>query len=118
MSVLRQILRQMVRKQNVTGVAAIHDTLHDIDSGACDIGAIVHVGYLVDRTTVNAHSKVDVRTALQCSTNLQCALDGVFRAIEEKQRHPISGWQSNKLTSGFGSAKSVRATHNLIQLVN
>src|SRR5436190_14812092 len=53
--VLLQVLGDMFRKQNVSGIAAIHYSLRDIDAGAGDVRLLVQIADLVNRTAVNPH---------------------------------------------------------------
>ena len=57
MRILFRVLRNMAGKQNVSGVAAIHDALRHVDSGAGDAGGIVHICKGCDRPAVHAHSQ-------------------------------------------------------------
>src|SRR5207249_12306192 len=45
-----------LRHQNVTGIAAIHDALCEIDSRPGDIFGTVDVGYAINQTRVKSHS--------------------------------------------------------------
>ncbi len=61
MAVLREIVRHPFGEENVPGVAAIHHPLRHVDAPAGDIGPLVHVGHFVNRSTVNAHSQLQLR---------------------------------------------------------
>ena len=50
-------------KKNVTGIAAIHYSLRDVDSGAGDIGSPVYIGHFVDGPTVNSHAYLKFRVS-------------------------------------------------------
>ncbi|MEO7168360.1 MAG: hypothetical protein ABI016_15175 [Chthoniobacterales bacterium] len=50
--------RPMLRKQDVPGVAAVHHSLRDVDSGAGHVDPLVRVGDLVDRSAVNSHPQL------------------------------------------------------------
>ena len=51
-----KILGDMFGEQNVTGIAAIHYPLGNIDARAGDIRLFVQIGDRIDRTTVDSHS--------------------------------------------------------------
>ena len=55
-AVLSEVVRHMLGQENMSGVAAIHYPLSHVDSGSSYIGAVIHIGDLIDRATVNAHS--------------------------------------------------------------
>ena len=54
--ILCEIVGNAFGEQNVTVIAAVHHSLGDVDSGACDIGLFVQISDLVHRTAVNAHA--------------------------------------------------------------
>ena len=64
MSVVFQVLGEMLGEENMAGVAAIHDALCDVDSSSSEIGLIVHICDWIDRATVNAHAYFKLRVAL------------------------------------------------------
>ena len=66
---------------------------------------------------MNAHAQVDIGVLFQCSLDFQCAPDRLFRTAKEKQRHPISRWQSHELATFFGHTKTIRTSHDPIQLL-
>ena len=71
--ILFQIIGDMFRKKDVTGIAAIHHPLRDVDSGAGDVGLFVQVGNFVDRPTVNSHSNAKLGMTLQRLADFQRA---------------------------------------------
>ena len=54
-AVLRKIVRNALRHQNVSGIAAIHDSLGHVDSGAGHVGPVVDIFNLIDRAAVHTH---------------------------------------------------------------
>jgi hypothetical protein len=78
-----QVFCDVLRNQNVAGVAAIHNPLGDIDSCAGDVRALVDIRHLVNRPAVYTHPHVQIRMAFQRLTNLQCALDGRFDRVSK-----------------------------------
>src|SRR4029079_11267795 len=61
MSVVCQVVSHVVGQKNVTGVTAIHYSLGDVNSRACDVDTLVHVGDPVDRPAMDSHSDMDLR---------------------------------------------------------
>ena len=57
---LLEVLRDPLREQDVTGVAAIHHPLRHVDAGASHIGAAVYIDHPVDRAAVHAHAQAQV----------------------------------------------------------
>ena len=56
---IAQDLRPRVSNQDVTGVAAVHHPLRDVDAGAGNVGALIDIDYFVHRPAVNAHSQLE-----------------------------------------------------------
>ena len=48
----------------MTGVAAIHDALGDVDPSAGNIRLLVQIGDFVNRTTMDAHADPDLGMTL------------------------------------------------------
>ena len=59
--VVLQILGDMPGEKDVSGISAIHHPLRGIDPGASNIYSIVDISNLIDRSTVNAHSQLQLR---------------------------------------------------------
>ena len=49
------VFRHMPGEKNVTGVAAIHHPLRDVDARAGNVGLFVQINDFIDRAAVNAH---------------------------------------------------------------
>ena len=98
--VLHQIIRHVLREENVPGVAAIHHPLRHVDAGAGDVGAPAHIGHLAHRSAVNPHPHRKFRMLLQRFGNLERAPGRFLRAVAEDQRHPIARRQSDQLFVG------------------
>ena len=58
--VLSEILHYMSRKKDVTGVAAIHYALRQVNAGAGDIGVPVEIDYLAYRAAMDSHSYLNL----------------------------------------------------------
>ncbi len=55
-AILREIIGDSFREQNVPSVAAIHNALRHGDAGAGHIRALVYIHNFIDRSAVNAHA--------------------------------------------------------------
>src|SRR6476646_3933434 len=53
---LSQIVRRSLRKENVTGLTAIHHPLREVNTGASDIDLIVDIHHPADGPTMNSHA--------------------------------------------------------------
>jgi hypothetical protein len=58
-AIVFEIIGDMSRYKDVTGIAAIHDPLRDVNAGAGDIEAAAHIAH---RSAVNSHSHCDLGT--------------------------------------------------------
>src|SRR5262249_47585284 len=54
--ILRQIVGDAFGKQDVTGVAAIHHALSDVNANASDVIALVHIGDGIDWSAMKSHA--------------------------------------------------------------
>src|SRR3954452_7873626 len=89
--VFGQVLSHMTGKKNVAAVAAIHHPLCRVDAASGYVGALVHVHYTTDRSTVNAHSNLRARVVLECPADLHCTLSRFLRTLVKDQRHAVAG---------------------------
>jgi len=72
---------------------------------------------LIHRAAVHSHPQLDMRMLLQCSADLERTSHRLFRTVEEKERHPVSGRHPDQFTLCFGGPKTFGAPHDLIQLL-
>src|SRR5437899_12825271 len=100
-----EVFSDMLRQQNVTGIAAIHYPSGHIDSSAREIGPFVYIDYAAHWPTVNSHPKLQARMFLEPATDLHRALRRRFRTGVEDQRHPVARWNFNQASCGFGLLK-------------
>lgn len=96
----------------MAGAAAIHHPLREIDSGAGDVGAIVHVLHLLDRTAVNADAQPNFGPILQRRADLQGAFERGFQVIEKDQRHTISRGQTKQFAFRLRGAETLGPAHD------
>src|SRR6266851_9224997 len=88
--VLFQIIGDTFGKKNVSGVAAIHHPLRDVDSRPGDVRLFVEVGDFVDRPAMNPHSDSKLRMTLQCLADFQRAYNWRFRTVAKNERSSIA----------------------------
>ena len=77
-TLLRQIIRYTLTDQNMTGVAAIHHLLCDVDARPGNVFALVRILDLMHRTAMNSHSHRQTRLGAQRLADLQRAFDRFF----------------------------------------
>ena len=53
-----EVFSDVLRKENVPGVTAIHHPLRDVEASTGEIGVTVHINHAADWATVDAHSKL------------------------------------------------------------
>src|SRR5260370_37197014 len=113
--VLAQVLGQMLGKQNVTAIAAIHHPLRDVDPGAGNIRLLVQVTDFIDGAAVNAHPYPQFGMGFEFPANLDRAEDRRFRAGTENKRAAITSGQAEQFAFRFSEAELLRAAHDLFQ---
>ena len=62
--ILGEIVRDAFRDQNMTGIAAIHHALRNIDSDTGDVRLVVYIFQLIDWSAVHTHAQANMRMAL------------------------------------------------------
>src|SRR5438067_1664191 len=114
MPVLSEVICNVLGYENVSGVAAIEHALGDINACTGDVDAVVNVGDLIHRPTMNSHPHLKPHRTAQLLRDLQCALDRLFEIFEKEQSHPVAGRQTNQFILCFGGAKTLGLTNNSI----
>ena len=78
----------------------------------------VNIGDLIHWAAVHSHPQLDMRMLLQCSADLERTSHWLFRTVEEKERHPVSGRHPDRVYRFVsGGPKTFGASHDLIQLL-
>lgn len=93
---VREIFGNTLGNKNMTRITAIHHSLCNVNSSACNVSSAVYVPNFINWPTVNPHSKLHPRMLFKLFTDLDCAPDRRFGAIEEYQSHSIASWQTNQ----------------------
>jgi len=115
--VLGQILRHVPGQKNMPDIAAIQHPLRDIYSRSCKVCFVVHIGNSVDWATVNSHPHLNTRMILQGPANLESTSHRFLRAMEEKERHPVSRRHSLEFAACFRCSKTFGVSHESIQFL-
>ena len=58
-----------------------------------------------------------MRMLLQRFADLERTSHRLFRTVEEKERHPVSGRHPNQFTFCFGGPKTFGASYDLVELL-
>ena len=87
-----EILGDVFGNQNVTGIAAIHYSLRQVNSRSGDIRSIVKVSNHIDWAAMNSHPQWQLRIFLHCVCDLEGALRRRFGAIAKNQRNAVASW--------------------------
>src|SRR5438067_8831451 len=114
---MRQIFSHAFRQKNVPSVAAIHHPLRSVDPGACDIRSIIHISDLVHGATMDAHPQGDPAEISQRLADFHSTSYGRFRTGKKDQRHAISRWNSDHLTSSFRTTDLLCISYDVPQLL-
>ena len=114
---LGQIVGDPFGNKDVSGIAAIHDSLRDIDASPGNVLALVHVRNVVNWSAVNSHSQRQARFRPQGLSNFQCAFDRFLLRSSKHQGHAVPGRKKNELTGRFGVSPRFCVPDNRVQLV-
>src|SRR5215471_1779978 len=79
--VFLQIFSDVFREQNVSGIAAVHHPLRHIDASSSHVRFSGCVDDPTDRSTVYAHSQLNLRILLESTTDFQRAFNRRFWAM-------------------------------------
>ena len=117
MLILLQILGDMFRKQNVSGISAVHHPLRHVNSGAGNVRPFVDINDTADRPAVHTHSQWQIGMCFQRAANVQRTFQRRLRTVVKNQRHSVSGRNLDELPLGFRTPKFIRASNNLIERI-
>src|SRR5439155_13826820 len=53
-----EVFGDMFRKEDMSGVAAIHHPLRHVEAGAREVGMTIHINHAARRTAVHTHPKL------------------------------------------------------------
>src|SRR6202030_2669575 len=101
----------------MTGVAAIHDPLSDIDSRSGDIGLLVQVSDFINRPAVDAHPNRKLRMVPQRFANFDGTQNRRFQTAED-ERATVAGRQAQQFSLGFSRAKLLGTADDFAQFLN
>src|SRR5262245_26038926 len=114
MRVFFQIFSDVLRQQNVSGIAAVHDPLCRVDSSASHIRFSGCVEDPTDRSTMYAHPQLQFRILLECAAYFQRAFRWRFWIIIENQRDAVASGDCEQAPGLFRGLEFIRASDNLV----
>ena len=113
---LADIFSDALGDEDMTGVAAIHDALREVDPSTGDVGGGLAFFRLRYRTAMYAHAHLQTRIGrAQSSRNLNGATDRRFRSGKEDEDHSVTGWNMDEFSRFVSRLIFRRLPHNRIQ---
>src|SRR4029077_13840069 len=107
-----EIFGDMLGKENVPFVAAIHHPFCHVESSAREIGPFIYIDHPANWPAVDSHPKLEARMFLERAADLYRALHRRFRTSVKDQHHPIAGWDPSQTARSFGSLKLLGRANN------
>ena len=115
---IREVVGNAFRKQDVSGIAAVHDALRHIDSAARHVEVGVDVGDAIDGAGVYAHAEGHVRPAFEHAGYFHGALHGQHQVLEKHERHAVARRQGDDLVALVGPLVRRRVADDFDQRLN
>ena len=112
--VFLQIFSHVFRQQNVSGVAAVHDPLRDIDAGASHVRFSGCIDDSADWSAVYAHSQLKFRMFLERAAYFQRAFNRRFRAMIKNQRDAVACRDCDQPPRRFRDLEFIRTSDDLV----
>src|SRR5213595_899426 len=112
--VFLQIFSHVLRQQNVSGVAAVHDPLRDIDASASHVRFSGCVDDPADWSTVYTHSQLKFRMFLERAAYFQRAFNRRFWAMVKNQRDAVACRDCEQPPRRFRSLEFIGISDNLV----
>src|SRR6184192_3061316 len=112
--VFLQIFSDMLRQQNVSGIAAVHDPLCDIDASASHIRFSGCVDDPTHGSAVYAHSQLKFRMLLESAAYFQRAFNRRFRAMVKNQRDAVARRDCEQPPRRFRDMELISASDDLV----
>src|SRR6476620_4628460 len=112
--VFLQIFSDVLRQQDVSGIAAVHDALCDIDAGASHVRFSGCVDDSTHGSTVYAHSQLKFRMILERAAYSQRAFNRRFWAMIKNQRDAVACRDFDQAPSRFRGLEFIRTSDNLV----
>jgi hypothetical protein len=112
--VFLEIFSDVLREQDVSGIAAVHDPLCHIDAGASYVRFSGCVDDPTHGSTVYAHSQLNLRILLESTAYFQRAFNRRLRAMIKNQRDAVACWDFDQAPGRFRGLEFIRTSDNLV----
>src|SRR5690349_9589448 len=115
-----EVVRYMFGKENVSGIAAIHHPLRDVDSSAGNVRLLVEISDFINGSAMNAHPDFQFRMTLKRLADFQSAEHRRLGAVAKDQSATIARREAEQFAFCFGLFELLGAANNLskrLQLV-
>src|SRR5206468_7659287 len=112
---LFQIFRHVLGEQDVTGIAAIHHPLGNINSGPGNVGPTAYIHDAADRATMHTHAQFEFGVFLQRAADFERAFNRRFGGVVKYQGHTVARWNRNQPIIDFRSLKLLSAAYYLVE---
>src|SRR2546430_350169 len=112
--VFLEIFSNVLRQQDVSGVAAVHDPLCDIDASASHVRFSGCVDDPTHGSTVYAHSQLNLRILLESTAYFHRAFTWRFRARKKTQRDAVPWRIFDQAPRRFRRLEFIRPSDNLV----
>src|SRR4029077_1710542 len=109
-----EIFSDMLREQDMSGIAAVHDPLRDIDAGASNVRFSGCVDDSADWTTMYAHSQLKFRMFLERAAYFQRAFRWRFRTIIKNQPDAVACRDCDQAPRRFRGLVLIRTSDDLV----
>src|SRR5215472_7675621 len=109
-----EIFSDMLREQNMAGIAAIHHPLRHVDPGAGKISSFIYIDHATNWPAVDPHSNLQPTICREHTADLHRALHGLLWVRIKHERHPVAGRDFKQAARGFGSLKLLGSLHNVV----
>src|SRR6266446_4149533 len=110
-----EIFSYVLREQDMSGVAAVHDPLCHVDAGASHVRFSGCVDDPTHGSTVYSHSQLKFGMLLERTAYFQCAFRWRFMAMIKNQRDAVACGNCDQTPRSFRGLEFIGASDNLIQ---
>src|SRR5438876_12095442 len=110
--VFLEIFSDVLREQDVSGIAAVHDPLCNIDAGASHVSFSGCIDDATHGATVYPHAQLNLRMLLESAAYFQRAFNRRFWAMIKNQRDAVARWDCNQAPRRFRGLEFIRTSDN------
>src|SRR5262249_40913809 len=112
--VFLKIFSDVLRKQDVSRITAVHDPLCDVDPRAGHVRFPGCVDDPTDRPTMYAHSQPKFRVFLERASYFQCAFSRLFGTIKKTQHDAVARRDCDQAPRRFRGPIFISTSDNVV----